>query len=149
MTRYVNGNSISGLFLLILGSVTAFYSIWMYDIGTLDRMGPGMYPAALGALLAILGAIITASAIAQEVEPSKVNYRALLLIIVGIVLFGMLIEFIGLVPSTLVLIFLSNLAGGRIRPVQSVILAGLVSLAVVLIFDYGLHIPLRPFRWPL
>jgi hypothetical protein len=43
---------------------------------------------------------------------------------------------------------MTNLAGGRIRPIQSLILAAICSAATWLIFGFGLRIPLSAFKWP-
>jgi len=148
MSRFVNGNSVSGLFLLLLGTATAIYAVVRYPLGTLANMGSAMYPAALGTLLAICGAVILVSALLRQVEPVSVDYRALLFVITGIVLFGLMIDRFGLLPATLVLVLMANLAGGRFRPVQSLLLAALCSAAAWLIFSYGLRIPLNAVKWP-
>lgn len=148
MSRFVNGNIISGFFLFALGIAVVAYCLVHYPLGTLSNMGSGMYPVALGTLLAVCGAAICVGALSRSVEPFTIDWRALACVVVGIVLFGLMIDGFGLVPATLVLIVMANLAGGSIRPVQSLTLAAVCSLGAWLIFSYGLRIPLDAFEWP-
>ncbi|MHB2268197.1 tripartite tricarboxylate transporter TctB family protein [Aliihoeflea sp. PC F10.4] len=149
MTRLLNSNSISGLFLVFLGAATAIYCVIRYEVGTLVRMGPGLYPATLGTLLTICGALILIGGFIREAPPIRIDFRALFLITGGIVAFSLLINYMGLVPATLVLVLMSNLAIGKAKPVHAAIVAISTAIATMLIFSFGLGIPLRAFRWPL
>jgi hypothetical protein len=46
---------VGGLLLVVLGLGFSWYAAEHYDLGSLRRMGPGMFPTVLGVALACLG----------------------------------------------------------------------------------------------
>ncbi len=79
-----------GALMVLIGGVTALQSA-SYDIGTLTQMGPGLYPAALGVMLALTGLAIALNA--RFVEPeggpkaSPPEWRGWFCIVLSIIAF--------------------------------------------------------------
>jgi len=56
-----------------------------YEFGDLNRMGPGYFPVALGALLAVLGVLIALPAFFRRGEPITVAWKTFALVMASIV----------------------------------------------------------------
>jgi len=115
-----------------------------YPIGTPVRMGPGFVPLALGILLAGLGVLIIVKGwIAGEGDDiGHVPWRAVILILVSIVFFGLTVRGLGLVPSLFVATLLAGLAPQRTGIVMPIAIAVGLTLFSVLIFVVGLQLRL-------
>jgi uncharacterized membrane protein YjgN (DUF898 family) len=125
-----------------------------YPAGTVHRMGPGMLPILVSALLIGVGiALSVQSCIAGDEDgggkvslPGLETYRAAFFVLLALLAFGLLIRPAGLFLATVVLVLVSS----RAEPRYSLVQAGVLSLAlaamVVAIFVYGLGLPFRV--WP-
>ncbi len=139
---------IGGGLLVVLGLWAGFHAIGNFDVGTVSRMGPGMFPASLGFLLAGLGALIALPALFRSGGPVTVDWRPLFLIMVGVLAFALTVTRFGMVPAIVVLTIAAVLADTKIKLVGTIILAIALSILAYLIFRLGLGIVLEPFRWP-
>jgi hypothetical protein len=84
-----------------------------YTFGTGARMGPGYFPTALGVLLMLLGVVIAITGIspkATEEKVDKFSWSTLLLILGSVVLFGVLLQPLGVILSIFVLVCISSIA---------------------------------------
>ena len=118
------------------------------EMGTPQRMGPGLFPLILASVLMLLGIVIAAQAFFTAEEPiGKVPWRGLVLILAAPVLFGITIRGLGLIGAVALAIATSTLASRR----AGLVLAGLLTLGLtvfcVLVFSYGLGLPV-PLRGP-
>jgi hypothetical protein len=141
--------------LMVLVGLGAIYGGTSYNIGSLSHMGPGFFPAAIGALLCLTGLLIAASARSGEpaAEPAGSHPKGLpdlrggiciLLSIVAFIGFG---EYGGLLPATFAVTFIAALGDRSNTLLQSVLLAlGMVVIAVV-VFWWALQLQLPLFRW--
>jgi len=118
-----------------------------YRFGTAARMGPGFFPALLGALLAGLGLLIALPAIVRDGDPfPKLQLRPLLTTLAGIVVFALVLQPLGFVLAAVVLVLISGLADPELRPVESIGLALLLTAFSVGVFVVLLGLPLN--LWP-
>lgn len=129
-----------------------------YSIGTVGRMGPGYFPLVLGILLAILGVMITVSALGKEREEGSdigaVAWKPLLFIIGANLVFGALLgglPFIGLpemgfVLAIIALVFLSSAAGHDFNFREAAIVALALTVGGWVIFVKLLDMPFQ--LWP-
>ena len=118
-----------------------------YSMGTAGRMGPGYFPMALGLLLALLGLVIIArSLIAGSDATSAVQLRPMLVLAGAVLLFGLLIERLGLVITLAVVVAASAAASRESRPLEVAALAAALAAFSVGIFVYALRLPLS--IWP-
>jgi hypothetical protein len=106
-------------------------------------MGPGYFPSVLGGLLILFGLYLVAAGLRRKERMVGSNWslRALIVLPLALVLFGLLMEHAGFIPALLVLIFGSALAGKDFRIVEVLLLAvGLTAFSVAL-FIWGLGLP--------
>src|SRR5262245_18804975 len=95
-----------------------------YGTGTIHRMGPALFPIIIAVSLARLGLIIAARAFATD-GPSVAHIQARP-IIVGlgaIILFGITLQWLGLVAAVIVLVVVSAAASRESRAASSIALA--------------------------
>ena len=143
---------IAGVLLLLLGLGTA-YQASQYRVGSLVAMGPGFFPLALGVLLAFIGALIlidasrAAAPVASGIGGSAPDWRGWGCIAAGILAFVLLAPNFGMFPGTFACVFVSAFGDRTATLRASLILALGISIFGVLLFSYGLHIPLAPFSW--
>ena len=133
----------AGAIYLVLASVV----IWIgrdYLQGTSARMGPGFFPTALGSILAIFGVVSIGRSFIRPGEAiSAIAWRPLALILGSIVLFGLLLERVGVLVALPCLIVISALASrnSRIDVTSILALIGLVAFCVI-VFVKGLGVPM-------
>jgi hypothetical protein len=121
--------------------------IWIgrnYPQGSSARMGPGYVPMALGSILAIFGAVSVGRSFLRPGEAiSAPAWRPLVLILGSVVLFGLLLDRVGVLIALPCLIVVSALASrnSRIDVTSVSALVGLVAFCVV-VFVKGLGVPM-------
>lgn len=114
----------AGLMFAIFGGI-AMYLSRSYDLGTGASMGPGYFPYYLGALLAILGAILLIKAIGKSVDDSAPVSVKPLLIFVAIMLFSAAGVALGLTAK-------ASLAAGIVAGCVLSIFIGMKTMGLVL-----------------
>lgn len=138
--------------LMFTGFGASFASIaTSYDMGSLNQMGPGWFPFALGLLLVGLGLIITIasfSAVAPDgdgaIEP--IGWGKLFVVLSAVALFALALPWLGVVLSVMSMVLVAGLAANERRMVEmSVVAAALAGLCYA-IFVRGLGVPLPV--WP-
>lgn len=138
---------LAGLIFIGLGLAFGYASL-DYQIGTAYRMGPGYFPLVLSGILTLLGVAITLQSFAtgpDETPLGRVPWLALVLILGGVVFFGVTVRGLGFVPALFVTTFLSAFASERTGIVGALVLAaGMVAVSMI-IFVWGLGVPLRIF----
>jgi putative tricarboxylic transport membrane protein len=116
-----------------------------YPFGTALRMGPGFFPVVLGGLLIVFGLAVLAIGLRQgESMAGSWSLRALIILPLSLILFGLLMEYAGFVPAMLVLIVGSATASTEFRFLEVLLFAaGLTALSVaVFVWALGLPYPL-------
>ena len=98
-----------------------------YRLGDMHRMGPAMFPTLVGALLAVLGAIIALRSFAFEGEPVPRFYlRPIGVSLLAIVLFGVALQWLGLIAAVAVLVLVGAYAARDVRPLENLALAAVM-----------------------
>jgi hypothetical protein len=118
-----------------------------YRLGDMHRMGPAMFPTLVGALLAALGLIVALRAFALDVAPvPRFDARPIGVSILAIVLFGIALQWLGLIAAVAVLVLVGAYAARDVRPLENLALAAaLVAFSVgVFVWLLGLPLPLWP-----
>jgi hypothetical protein len=113
-----------------------------YNFGTSLRMGPGYFPSVLGGALVLFGLYLVVAGLRRnEKIQGSWSFRALIVLPLSLVLFGLLMEHAGFIPALLVLIFGSAAAGSEFKLFEVLLLAvGLTAFSVAL-FIWGLGLP--------
>ncbi|HEY4315975.1 MAG TPA: tripartite tricarboxylate transporter TctB family protein [Herbaspirillum sp.] len=147
-----NRDYYGGGLMLLLG-LGAIWEGMSYRIGSLVHMGPGFFPVALGAILALTGALIMIGAAAAAAEPGekeenlRPEWRGWICISLSIIAFVVFGQYGGLIPATFAVVFISAL-GDRQNTVKSAFILAVVMCAVcVAVFSYGLQVQFPLFQW--
>jgi hypothetical protein len=118
-----------------------------YRLGDLHRMGPAMFPTLVGVLLAALGLIIAVRAFALDGAPvPRFEARPIGVSLLAIVLFGIALQWFGLVAAVAVLVLVGAHAARNVRPLESLALAAVMVVFSVGVFVWLLGLPLP--LWP-
>lgn len=137
-----------GLFFIALG-VGALWLSRDYPLGDLNRMGPGYFPRMLSVGMIILGLLIVLKGLpdlaSSKDEPVRFD-RSMWLIPLAMLLFGLLVERIGLVAALVVALGVAGAAHRDARFLQVAISVVALIVLLVLIFVVVLRQPLR--LWP-
>jgi hypothetical protein len=132
----------AGIIYIVIG-LGALILAQDYKMGTAFKMGPGYFPVVLGGLLAAIGMISVGRSLVREGEPiGTFAFRGLLLVIGGMLLTGFLFRRAGLVVALPLLIFITSYASIKFRWGTSLALAVGLAAFCILVFAYGLGLPL-------
>lgn len=136
-----NKDFLSGLMFIVIGLGSIFIAR-DYPIGSALRMGPGYFPVALGGILFLMGVyVLVQGLIRKEQVQGNWSLRALIVLPVATVVFGLLVESAGFVPALLVLIVISAAAGREFKFLEILLLAIGLTVASVGLFIYALGMP--------
>lgn len=143
--------------LMVLVGLTAIVAGLRYQTGTLNHMGSGFFPVALGTLLALVGFLIAVTANRKrepDAEPSGHQHghglpdlRGAACILAGAVSFVFIGMYGGLIPATFSIVFISSL-GDRSNTVRQAALLAMAMCAVAaVVFSWALQLQLPLFAW--
>jgi hypothetical protein len=133
----------TGVIYLFVGAA-AFWIGREYSFGTAGRMGPGYFPSVLSVLLMAFGVVAIVRSFIRPGGPiGSFPWKSMILIIGATVLFGALINTMGLIVALLALVLVSAAASEHFRFDWKATL-GLVGLVVFcsLVFVKGLGVPM-------
>ena len=142
-----NKDFLAGLLMLGVGAI-AFYMALDYPFGSALRMGPGYFPRVLAGILMTFGLYVMVRGIksGEKVEGAW-GWKALAMITLAFVVFGWLMDRIGMIPSLVVMFFLAALAGHQFKWLEVTILTVLMTAFAWAVFIWGLGLPYRLFWW--
>jgi hypothetical protein len=136
-----NKNFWAGLMFIGIGAA-AMYIASGYRFGTTRQMGPGYFPTALSGALVLFGIYIMVKGLCRV---EKINgsmsakaWRALIVLPISLVLFGLLMKYAGLVPALMTLGFGSAIAGSQFKWKEALALSAFLTLLMVAMFIWGL-----------
>ncbi len=142
-----NKDCLAGIVFMLFG-VLAFVISRNYESGSLLDMGPGYFPRILSVLLGLLGASILFRGVkSRMVDGVSWAFLPLGILSLSMVLFGLLVERVGLVPSLAVLVLVSAAAGSEFKFREVLVLAAAVCLFAVVVFVWGLNMRFPLFAW--
>lgn len=138
---------IAGFLFLILGA-GAIYIAGDYNFGGSREMGPGFFPVVLGYILCLFAVCMIAGSFFGQGTPtvrlSFEHIRSIVLVLAGVVLFGVLIRSAGMLAAMVVLLGLGTAAmrgfGWRATVAVTAILAAFS--VVVFVYLLGQPIPM-------
>jgi hypothetical protein len=118
-----------------------------YRLGDMHRMGPAMFPTLIGALLAALGLIIALRSFVLDGAPvPRFDARPIGISMLAIVLFGIALQWLGLVAAIAALVLVGAYASREVRLVDNLALAAVMIVFSVAVFVWLLGLPLP--LWP-
>lgn len=142
-------NILAGLlFIAIAGA-----GLWIsrnYPIGSALRMGTGYVPRLLLWILLGLGAVIFLQGLREANEKANAErttiLRPLVFVTIGLIVFGLTIERLGLVLSILPMMIVGSLATRDLKMIETAIAAVVLIVVSVIIFIFGLGLTIPV--WP-
>jgi hypothetical protein len=138
--RY-NRDFFAGLLYIGLGAV----AMWIardYPFGSALRMGPGYFPSVLGGIMIGFGIIVVLMGIKnnEKIKPGF-SWRALIVLPIATVVFGVTMEEAGFIPALALLIPVSAAASKEFKWLEVLFLTiGLILLSLA-VFIWGLGLP--------
>ncbi|MEA3118086.1 MAG: putative tricarboxylic transport rane protein [Paraburkholderia sp.] len=143
---------VGGALMFLLGMAATVRGT-SYGVGDLADMGPGFAPAAIGVILAVTGIAIAFAGQSAGAAASRASgdaaphWRGWICIVLGIVLFIVCAAYIGLLPATFAIVFVSALGDQRNTVKNAFWLAIAVCVVCVIVFWWGLKIQLPLVHW--
>jgi hypothetical protein len=140
-----------GALMIVLGAGAA-YGGSHYRVGALSRMGPGFFPVTVGSLLVLVGILIMLLAKTPDVvtaveEHRPPEWRAWILICVGIIAFVVLGRYGGLLPASFAIVFISALGDRDNTWVSALILAAVMAAVAAVVFYWALQLQFPLLAW--
>lgn len=138
---------LAGGVLVAIGLFAALYATKNYDIGTVEEMGPGMFPAAVGWVMTAIGVLIAAPAFFRLGEIPRPEWRPAIMVIAGVLAFAATVDVLGMVSALMLLTVLAVPADDKLGWKGALTLGVCISALAALIFRVALEIPLPLFKW--
>jgi Tripartite tricarboxylate transporter TctB family len=136
----------AGALFIAIGAFAVIVAI-NYPMGTAARMGPGYFPRALGSLLMILGAVSVLRSFREAGAPiMRWKFRPIIVALGSTVIFGLMLQYVGLALSTVFLVVASSAASHEFRPLESLIVGVCMAVLCTGVFVYGINIQVPV--WP-
>ncbi|HMA73192.1 MAG TPA: tripartite tricarboxylate transporter TctB family protein [Xanthobacteraceae bacterium] len=131
----------SGVMLIAIGAVAVFIAR-DYPFGTALRMGAGFFPVVLGVILMVFGLYFAVRGLHSSARiEGNWSLRALIVLPLAFVAFGILMEHAGFIPAMLALIVGSAAAGTEFRIGEVLALSVLLTVMCVALFIWALGLP--------
>ncbi|SDH04500.1 tripartite tricarboxylate transporter TctB family protein [Propionivibrio dicarboxylicus] len=141
-------NFASGVFFVVFGVFCALVARG-YSLGTTDDIGAGYFPFWIAVLLTVLGAVLCVSSLAAKAEATEIgrlDWKSTAWIVGAVVLFAFLLQYLGIVLSVIVLVFVSSMGSHEFTWKGAVGSSGILAALVYLVFVKGLHLQFP--AWP-
>lgn len=124
------------------------YVLMHYDLGRIERMGPGMFPFGVSAIMAFLGGvtIVTGLNAPRQEGWAAIDYKTVGAIVGAMALFAILFPLLGAIPAIVGLSVVSGLAIKR-SPLEIASLAVALCAMAYFVFQIGLGIQFPLLRW--
>jgi len=131
----------AGMMLIGIGAGAMFIAR-DYPFGSTLRMGPGFFPTILSGILIAFGICIMAVGLRNgEKIQGSLSLRALVMLPLSLVLFGILMQLAGFIPAMVALIIMSAASGREFKLLEVLMLTVVLTVASVALFIWGLGLP--------
>ena len=128
----------AGLVFLAIGIAGLYFGNDL-AFGTSARMGPGYFPILLSGLIIVVGLVVGFQGLTVEGPPiEKVQLRPIAFIVAAILIFGFLIESIGLALTAILLTIFAAYARPEVKLSETILLGVGLALFTVVVFVYVL-----------
>ncbi|MCA2012237.1 tripartite tricarboxylate transporter TctB family protein [Cereibacter sphaeroides] len=154
MNRQETRDAFGGALIMLFGAGMVIWAYQTLPMGSPRRMGPGMFPAGVGVLIALTGLGILGQSLWQRARQVAVdtkpdtNLRALIFISAALLAFGLMVGPFGMIPAIIALVCLCALSDRDGSLAATLVLCLTLPVAVYLIFKLGLGLPMAMIRWP-
>lgn len=132
----------AGVMFVGFGLFFVAWSFAHYQMGSAVRMGPGYFPAMLGGLLILLGAIVLLQSLALDgPKVAAFHFKPLVLVTLSVLAYGYLMQPGGLPVATAAAVFIGALAGHEFKWKEVTVVALVLVTFSYLVFVKGLTLP--------
>lgn len=149
--RSINRKDLMGGGLMLLLGIGAAVQASQYHIGSLQRMGPGYFPLALGIILAVTGVAIMLAGLrtgaTAPVVKRRPEWRGWFCICASMVVFAVVGNYGGLLPATFACVFVAALGDRKNSVLASLVLAATMTVVCLIVFWWLLKVQLPLFGW--
>lgn len=144
----------SGLLFSAVGTAFALGAS-LHPVGSLEEMGPGYFPRALGIILVILGLVLVSRSVGRRPQRrgdiGRFDLKPLFFVIAANLSFGVLLAGLpwlglppmGLLVAVFVLLVVASMAGEKFNWRGSLTLAAVLTACSYVVFVMVLGMPLR------
>ena len=131
----------AGLLYIFTGALSIFIAL-DYPFGSALRMGPGYFPRVLGGIMIAFGVVVLLMGIKNNEKIKGFwSIRALIILPISAVVFGMLMELAGFIPALAALIPVAAASGKEFRWLEVLLLTVGLTVMSLGIFIWGLGLP--------
>lgn len=142
----------AGLLFSLIGALAIAFGR-DYQMGTASSMGPGYVPIVLAGILLLIGVFLILRAIlfsgeregSEEEAGGGFAYRTVATILGAVLVFAAIVDRVGLALAAVALVFICRAAAPNYDFREVLITALVLSALSVVIFVYGLGMPVKPF----
>lgn len=138
----------AGVMFVAFGAFFAGFGT-QYTFGSAARMGPGYFPTVLGLILILLGIVVAVGGLSAQAAVEKIDrfsWSSLFFILGPIVLFGLLLNTLGLVLCLLMLVAISSYASHEFTWKATLGNAVVLIVLCLVVFVYALKLQFQ--LWP-
>jgi hypothetical protein len=126
----------AGLAFVLIGLAGLYFGQEL-AFGTSARMGPGYFPTLLSLLIIMIGLIVGFRGVTVEGPPIEpVQLRPISFIVAAILVFGFLIQSVGLALTAVLLTVFAAFARREVNLIETVLLGVGLALFTVIVFVY-------------
>ena len=137
---------------LALGAAVLWGSFHLPTGGGYAQVGPGVVPRIVGAGLLVLGALLAREVLTggfrgvdeQAEARLPIDWPAFAWVTAGIFAYGALVEWLGFVPSSMILFVMVARSFGSRRWLLNVVVGLVLASFIFAVFNYGLGLMLPP-----
>lgn len=136
------------LFAATLGGCGLFI-IWKgseYSFGSLANIGPGFFPVTIGIGITLVSVVIFLIDRRTDDTQIELQGRPIILVVISVLLFALMIERFGLLPSAIVMTAVAAYADQSMSVRTSIVVVLFVTCVAVGLFHFGFNIPAPLFR---
>ncbi len=132
----------SGVMLIAIGGGALFIAR-NYQFGSSLRMGPGYFPVILSAALVMFGVYFASQGLRNRGEKLEGSWslRALIVLPLSLVVFGLLIDRAGFIPAMLALIIGSAAGSTQFKLTEVLLFSVFMTAMCVVVFVWALGLP--------
>jgi hypothetical protein len=137
-----NRNFVRGLCLMAIALIFGGVS-FNYSMGELSRSGPGLFPMMVSSFLFVIGLLTLVRSHFVDAVPLDYSVKNIALILLSLVGFAVISQYINMILGIVFLVFCSTFAGTSYSVIRNIkISAGLIAVAFGFQHFLGLNLPL-------
>jgi hypothetical protein len=137
-----NRNFVRGMVIMAIALLFGGVAL-TYNVGTVARSGPGLFPLMISGFLFVIGAITAIRSFFLERVEVDYNVKNIALILTSLVGFAVISEYVNMILGIVFLVFCSTFAGTSYSVVRNIkISIGLIAVAFAFKNFLGLSLPL-------